>query len=100
MTTISNSTTLGITLSFPTYVNPIVIDPSVTISNSGNAVYASTGSWTIQNDGTISSPTAVGVYLIPGGSVTNAASASIMGGKDGVAFKAATSPVQVGLRCE
>ena len=46
MSTISSSTTIGITLSSPTYVNPIVVDSGVTISNSGEAVYAASGFWT------------------------------------------------------
>jgi len=64
VTTISNSTTIGITLSSPTYLNPIVIAPGITISNAGNAVYASSGSWTIQNDGTVSSVDSAGIDLL------------------------------------
>jgi hypothetical protein len=73
MTTISSSTTIGITLSSPSYANPIVVNSGVTISNSGNAVYASSGYWAIQNGGTISSTNQDGVDLLSGGSVTRAA---------------------------
>ena len=48
MTTISSSTTLGITPTSTAYVNPIVVDPGVTITNSGNAVYAAGGYWAIR----------------------------------------------------
>jgi VCBS repeat-containing protein len=87
MTTISNSTTIGITLTSPTDVNPIVVNPGITVANTGigYGIYASGGFWTIQNDGKISSADRDGVFLISGGSVTNAASASITGYGDGVA---------------
>jgi hypothetical protein len=63
MTTISSSTSIGITLTSPAYVNPIVINPGVTVANSGgNGIYASAGSWTIQNNGGISG-TVDGIYL-------------------------------------
>jgi hypothetical protein len=85
MTTITKSTNVGITLSSPTDVNPIVIDSGVTISNVGNAVYGPGGSWTIQNDGKISSSFLDGV-LLRAGSVTNASTDSITGVVDGVAI--------------
>src|SRR5438105_9479788 len=90
MTTISSSTTIGITLTNPPDVNPIVVNPGVTISNIGNAVYANSsgGSWTIQNSGHIAGSGSFfngdGVALLAGGSVTNAASASITAVIDGV----------------
>jgi len=79
MTTISASSTIGIYLSSPSYTNPVVINPGVTISNSGNGVYAFIGAWTIENYGRITSPLGNGVYLGSGGMITNAASASISG---------------------
>ena len=87
MTTISTNHFAGITLSSPGYVNPIVIDPGVTVSHSSgglDAVVASSGSWTIQNSGTILSDQHYGVVLSAGGSVTNAASALITGAQGGV----------------
>ena len=47
MTTISASSTIGIYLVSPSFTNPVVINPGVTISTSGNSVYAFTGAWTI-----------------------------------------------------
>jgi hypothetical protein len=86
MTTISSNTTIGIYLGPQSYVNPIVIDPGVTVSNSGNAVYASSGYWEVQNGGTIFSTSLGGVDLLAGGSVTNTASASITGVSAGILF--------------
>ena len=84
MTTISSSTTIGITLSAPRYVNPIVVNPGVTISNTGDALYGPPlGSWTIENYGSILSTAAYGIDLT-GGSVTNAAAGSITGRYTGV----------------
>ena len=40
MTTISSSTTAGITLSSPSDVNPIVVNPGVSVSGIGTAIYA------------------------------------------------------------
>jgi hypothetical protein len=81
MTTITASSTVGITLSSSSYTNPVVINPGVTISSIGNGITASASAWTIQNYGTIAgSPTSgVGIYLSAGGSVTNYSSGSISG---------------------
>jgi hypothetical protein len=91
MTTIGTSTTTGITLEPPFYTSPVVINAGVTITNPGYpaAVYTAAGNtvfFAVENNRTItgsgpydSSVGGVGVYLAPGGSVTNAASASITG---------------------
>ncbi len=91
MTTISVSSTIGITLIPPLDTNPVVIEAGVTISSSiGTAVlanYGTAGSFIIQNDGSISAPDStagIGIDLTPGGSVTNAASGVIAGAVDGV----------------
>ena len=86
MTTISASSTIGVVLTSPSYANPVVINPDVTISSNGDGVYANTGVWTIQNAGNIaaSGTNGRGVELQSGGSVTNAASASISGVYRGV----------------
>src|SRR5665213_2429182 len=88
MTTISASSTIGIELNPASYTSPVVIGGGVTISNHGYAdgLYkapVSTTIFTIQNDGTItasSTVSGVGVYLAPGGSVTNATTGKITGG--------------------
>jgi hypothetical protein len=81
MTTISASSTIGVVLTSPSYTNPVVINPGVTISNSGDGLSASPTAWMIQNYGSIAgSPTSgVGVYLSASGSVTNHSSGSISG---------------------
>jgi hypothetical protein len=90
MTTITASTTIGIDLNPAIYTSPVVISAGVTVSNTGysNAVYRHTGATTffvIDNNGTIANPGGqIGVYLAPGGSVTNAATASITGAQYGV----------------
>jgi hypothetical protein len=83
MTTITASTTVGIDLNPAFYTSPVVIDAGVTVSNPGYpyAVYRHSGATTffvIQNHGTITSVSGGVVYLGPGGSVTNAAGASII----------------------
>src|SRR6202162_3037952 len=98
MTTISSSTTAGITLSSPSFVNPIVVNPGVSVSGIGTAIYAPGGSWTIQNSGTISSAEAID--LLAGGSVTNAAVGSIKGTQVGVAiYGSAGTVVNAGGVC-
>jgi Hint domain len=81
MTTITSNSTVGIYLSSPSYTNPVVINPGVTISSIGNGISASPTAWTIQNYGSIAgAPTSgVGVFLSAGGSVTNHSSGSISG---------------------
>jgi hypothetical protein len=85
MTTISASSTIGITLSSPSYTSPVVINPGVTISSNGidgYSVSAPTGSWTIQNAGDIASSLpngGTGIYLSAGGSVTNQSTGTISG---------------------
>ncbi len=92
MTTISNSTTIGITLTPASYSNPVVVNSGVTVANSGYAVSGIGESWTIQNDGKISSTSAFSVLLLAGGSVTNAASGSIAGSA-GIAIFGTTGTV-------
>ena len=80
MTLILSDTDAGITLTSPTYTNPIDILTGVTVTNAGDAVYAKTLSWTINNEGTVlgGSP-GDGIRLRAGGSVTNASTALIAG---------------------
>ncbi len=85
MTTITASTTMGIDLSPASYTSPVVVGAGVAVSNPGYpyAVYRHVGATTffiIQNDGSIVG-NKFGVYLAPGGSVTNAATASITADK-------------------
>ena len=81
MTTISASSTIGITLSVPSYTNPVVVNPGVTISSAGGGLSAASGSWTIQNDGTVAGNTTAnpGIELEAGASVTNQSGAVISG---------------------
>lgn len=89
MTTISTSTNLGVVLT-TTVSNPVVIESGVTITNinSSNVIHTTAGStaqFTIENYGTVKAGAAgFGAYLIAGGAVTNAASASIYGGAAGI----------------
>ncbi len=96
-TTISHSTTVGINLNPAIYRSPVIIETGVSITNPNypNAVYTNPGSTTffkIENSGTISGVT-TGIYLSPGGSVTNSASAPISGGKYGVEISGGTGTV-------
>ena len=87
MTTISASSTVGIVLSSPSYANPVSINPGVTISSGGNAVYAPSLYWTIQNGGLIAgnpaappaTANAAGIRLFLGGDITNQSTATITG---------------------
>jgi hypothetical protein len=84
MTTITASTTAGIDLN-PTYFSsPVSIDAGVTVSNPAYpyAVYAHPGAtnfFVIDNNGAITSSKTGAMYLAPGGALTNATSASIVG---------------------
>ncbi len=98
MTTITASTTVGIDLNPASYTSPVTIKTGVTISNPGYAyaVYRHSGAtafFVIQNDGAITAGSGIGVYLAPGGAVTNATSASIFGGTAGI--KIADGPATV-----
>src|SRR5471030_485926 len=77
MTTISSNKTSVIVLTSASYTNPIVVNGGVTIA--GAAAGRAAGAWTIQNSGTINGGINGGIVLLDGGSVTNAASASITG---------------------
>jgi hypothetical protein len=78
-TTISTSTTAGITLSSPPDTSPVVIESGVSVTSSQNGVYAATGPWTIQNEGTITGHFD-GVNLLAGGTVSNAGTITGSGG--------------------
>src|SRR5215470_10637718 len=86
MTTITASTTIGVDLTSPTFVNPVLINAGVTVSNSGDAIAAGSGSWTLQNRGRVSGTGAYanGIDLAAGGVVTNFATGLITGSSDGV----------------
>ena len=90
MTTITANSTIGIYLSPASYSNPVVIDPGITISASGQALSADADFWTIENQGEISAQNGYGIRLAGGGDVTNAASASIAGGFTGIVFYGAS----------
>lgn len=84
MTTISSSTTRPITLTSPTYQNPIVILSGVEIvtGDGGPAIVGSGTSsyWAIQNSGIVSCTFGdFGIVLDGGGSIDNSAAASIYG---------------------
>jgi len=88
MTTITVGTTAGLSLTSPSYTNPVVVDSDVMISNNantGNGVYATTDYWVIQNNGSITSASTFGDGIsLLSGSITNAATASISGAVDGI----------------
>src|SRR5580698_10600158 len=80
MTFVVSDTDTGITLTSPTYTNPIDILTGVTVTNAGDAVYAKTLSWTINNEGTVfGHGPGDGIRLRAGGLITNASTALIDG---------------------
>src|ERR1700722_6749160 len=85
MTTITASTTIGVNLASPNFVNPVVVNPGVTISTTGDAIIASAGSWTLQNKGRISGAGAFANGIdLSAGAVTNFATGLVTGSSDGV----------------
>src|ERR1700722_10892233 len=108
MTTVTQSTTIGIDLNPAFYTSPVAIGAGVTVSNPGYpyAVYRHSGATTffvIDNNGRISAGnggisagSGIGVYLSPGGSVTNAATGSITGGTGVKIFNSAGTVVNAG----
>lgn len=95
MTTITASSTIGVQLTSPTFVNPVLINPGVTISTTGDAITASSGSWTLQNKGDIAGAGAIanGIDLAGGGVVTNFATGLVSGSSDGVRISGAAGTV-------
>jgi hypothetical protein len=81
MTTVTTSSSVGITLTSPAYVSPVIVDPGITISGPTNAIFAADGPWSIQNAGSLYGDTisGAGIYFQAAGSVTNAASGRIAG---------------------
>lgn len=78
MTTITTGSTIGVVLTTPAYVNPVVIDPGVVITGSasgGDAIAAYSPGWTISNGGYLGGrgTAGTGIYLGAGGVVTNQA---------------------------
>lgn len=100
MTTITASSTIGISLTSPAFINPVLINPAVTISSTtGDAIAASSGGWTLQNNGQVSGRGvfANGIDLSAGGAVTNFATGLVTGSSDGVrVFGAAGTVVNYG----
>ena len=89
MTTISANSTIGIELISPSYSNPVVINPGVTVSSTGQGIYANTAGWTLQNAGSIVGNTA-GVALYEGAiSPTKAARKSAASTRLSAGFTAA-----------
>ena len=93
MTTITASSTVGISLSSPAYTNPVVVDPGVTIYGFDHALFANSGYWTIQNDGTLTGHLGDGIYLGAGGIVTNVSGARISAYSAGVGISNAAGTV-------
>lgn len=93
MTTFSGPYLNGIVLKTPTVTNPVTIATGAYVNNfspsyNGDAVYGKSGTaWNLNNNGTILGHypvTGSGIEFKSGGSVTNAATASITGNIDGV----------------
>ena len=95
MTTITASSTIGVHLTSSSFTNPVFINPGITISNTGDAITAGSGSWTLENKGHISGVGgfANGIDLSSGGSVTNFAAGLITGSSDGVRIYGAAGTV-------
>jgi Hint domain len=98
MNTITASSTVGISLSSPSYTNPVVIDPGITIAGPVNAVSASSGYWTLQNHGTLTGNInfGYGIYLADGGIVTNASGGLLNAGGAGVFLAGAGTVTNAG----
>ena len=100
MTTISVNKPSGVVLNPASYVNPVVIAAGITISNGsgGDAVSISGAAYvfTVQNNGTISAPgstAGAGVFLAPGGLVTNEAAGLITAYAAGISISGGAGTV-------
>ena len=84
MTTITSNSAVGIVLSTPSFINPVTIIPGVAISSGTIGIYATMGTWNVQNSGGITGSSTcglatfpnAGVKLIAGGTLTNLGSIS------------------------
>ncbi len=79
MSTITTSQNVGILLTAPPFTNPVTINPGVSITGVANAygLYAASGTWTINNAGTVAPTNGVGGIYLAAGTVTNLASGVI-----------------------
>src|SRR5438477_6718833 len=96
-----SSTTVGISLTLAsqnpaTIVSGAYVTNTDSASHSGDALYGSTAAaWTISNFGTLrgTASTSSGIELSAGGTVTNAATARIIGALNGMLIRGGTGSV-------
>jgi hypothetical protein len=86
--TLTGTYTSSVTLTSASYLNPVTVSATgLLLGGTGDGLDSLTGpAWTVVNQGRIAATgtNELGVYLRSGGSVTNAASASISGGFMGI----------------
>jgi hypothetical protein len=96
-TTISVSTSVGVSLTTPSQ-NPLVVTDTASVDvSSGNAVYGSNAyAWSVYNAGLLNAASSTAIDLTAGGTVTNAVSGLISGSTTGVILGAAGSAANEG----
>jgi hypothetical protein len=90
----SGATETGIDLADAATQNPQTITAAAYVTSPGDALVGEAGfAWTVANAGEITAPAGVGVHLLSGGYVGNAAGATIVGATNGIEIDAASGTV-------